>query len=336
MKLRRFTAATMQQALRQVKAALGPDAVILETGEAGGRITVTAAVDAPEAPAAARATTPGDRELVREVRQLLGVVRELLDTRRHDAALADDPEVSRLHRALLEQGVDGVIAAALVRETAGRLGQGTPLAHALAGTLGASGAPATGARVRVFLGPPGDGKTTTVAKLAAQARQAGRRVALVGTDTYRIGALAELETYGRALGVPVAPAADPAALARVLAATRDADLVLVDTAGAAPVAGAALAELSALVEAAGPDAERCLVTSAATAARAAAETWEAFAPLRPAACVLTKCDVAPGGPVLGVLWRRGVPVTHVAAGRRVPDDLEPATPDRLARCLLAA
>jgi flagellar biosynthesis protein FlhF len=337
MRLRRFTAATMQQALRQVKTALGPDAVILETSDAGGQITVTAAVDAADAtPTLRPGGSPGDQELASEVRQLLGVVRALLETRRREATLAEDPEVRRLHRALLLQGVDGVIAAALVRDTAERVERGTPFAHALAGTLAVAGSPAEGARVQLFIGPPGDGKTTTIAKLAAQARRAGRRVALVGTDTYRVGALAELETYGRAMGIPVAAAADPAGLGRALAAAGDADLVLVDTAGAAPAPGAALDELAALADAAGPEATRLVVTSAATAGRAAAETWDAYAPLRPAACVLTKCDLAPGGPVLGVLWRRGVPVIHVAAGRRIPDDLEPATPDRLARCLLAA
>src|SRR5207244_584125 len=79
-----------------------------------------------------------------------------------------------------------------------RLERGTRVDTALAGTLGtAPAAPASS--VRLFFGPPGDGKTTTIAKLAAQARRAGRRVCLVGADTYRIGAAAELERYGQAL-----------------------------------------------------------------------------------------------------------------------------------------
>ena len=76
--------------------------------------------------------------------------------------------------------------------------------------------------------------------------------------------------------------------------------------------------------------------SAATGALAAANTWRAFAALAPDACVLTKADTAPGGPIVAQLWRERVPVSHVAAGRRIPDDLEAATPHRLARCLLAA
>src|SRR6266481_639405 len=255
MTINRYTAATMQQALARVKAALGPEAVILETASAPGEVTVTAAVDRMPAPIGA-----ASGELVGEVRQLLGVVRELVDEhwRRERPGLGR--ELLPLQRALLAQGVDGVIAAALVQATEARLGRGAPV-------------------------------------LAA----AGAR-----------------------------------ALVQALARAADADLVLVDTAGAGPGQGPQLAELAALAEAAGAGAARTLVASAAAGSSAAARTWQAFAPLAPEACVLTKLDLAPGGPMLGLLWRRGVPVSHVAAGRRIPDDLEPATPDRLARCLLAA
>src|SRR2546429_9796800 len=74
MKINRYTGSTMQQALARVKAALGPEAVILETASAPGEVTVTAAVDQMPEPAG-----PASGELVGEVRQLLGVVRELVE-----------------------------------------------------------------------------------------------------------------------------------------------------------------------------------------------------------------------------------------------------------------
>jgi flagellar biosynthesis protein FlhF len=331
----------MQQALRQVKAVLGAEAVILETSEADGVVTVTAAVDGERGgervPAAEPAPTRAvDRELLGEVRELLGAVRDLVGDQWQGRRRRRRPELLRLHQALVAQGVDGVIAAALVRETAERLEREGALDTALARALGRAEAVGAGRRVQVLIGPPGDGKTTTVAKLAAQARRAGRRAALVSADTYRVGAAAELAAYARALGQPVAAVANAEELARVLAGTRDVDLVLVDTAGVGPGQPEALEELRGLVEAAGPEAGRTLVMSAAAGSWAARETWQTFAPLRPDAGVITKLDLAPGGPVLGLCWRRGLPVSHVAAGRRIPDDLEPATPARLARCLLAA
>jgi len=325
MKLRRFTGTTMQHALQQVKAALGSEAVILETAEASGGVVITAAMDAEDAGS-------GEREMTGEVRRLLGIIRELVDEHRQGAG----SELLGLHRLLVAQGVDGVIAAALVRETAERLDRGGPLDAALAAALVAPEQGHDGRRTRLFVGPPGDGKTTTIVKLAAQACAAGRRVALVNADTFRVGASVELDTYGRALGVPVVPATDARALARALDAVRGADLVLIDTPGAGPGLAAELGEVAALVRAAGPETGRTLVASAAAGSWAARETWQAFGPFAPEACVLTKLDLAPGGPMLGVLWRRGVPVSHLAAGRRIPADLETATPDRLVRCLLAA
>src|SRR5438093_1418790 len=311
MKISRYTGTTIGEALGRVKAALGPEAVILETTEAAGLVTVTAAVDHAPLPA-------GDEgELVSEVRGLLAAVRELVDGHGHRDERELAPELRRLQRALLAQGVDGVIAAALVRATAERVTDSVSLDAALAEALGAAAGGSAPARVRLFLGPPGDGKTTTVAKFAARECRLGRRVALVTTDTYRVGAQGELETYGRVLGVPVAAAGDASALARALRTARDADCVLVDTAGAGPGIPAELAELGALVEAAGPGCVRTLVVSGATGGWAAERVWQTFAPLEPGDCVVTKLDAAPGGPVVGMLWRRGVSVSHVAAGRRI-------------------
>src|SRR5438046_2648615 len=244
MKINRYTAATMQQALARVKAALGPEAVILETASAPGEVTVTAAVDQMPEPAG-----PASSELVGEVRQLLGVVRELVEEHWRHERPGLGRELLPLRRALVAQGVDGAIAAALVQATQARLAGGAPLDAALAGALGER-SPGGAKRVRLFMGPPGDGKTTTIAKLAAQERRAGRRVALVGTDTYRVGATAELETYGRALGAPVHAAVGARELVQALACVAEADVVLVDTAGAGPGQGPQLAELAALVEAA--------------------------------------------------------------------------------------
>jgi len=328
MRIRRFTAPGVQAALRQVKAMLGDEAVILETTESGGLVTVTAGMEEED--------VPGQHDLAGEVRELAGLVGQLLHERRADGPDELPPELRALHGTLARQGVDGMIAAALVRETGALLARGRPLDAALASVLAAPVPARPDARVRLFVGPPGDGKTTTIAKLAAHERRAGRRVALVGTDTYRVGATAELDAFGRALGVPVMHAPTPAALVAALTTLLDADRILVDTAGACAGQGDALRELRALVDAAGPDAGRTLVASASTAHPIASQICLAYGVLAPDACILTKLDAAPAGPWLGLLWRQGLGISHLASGRRIPDDLAPATPEWLARCLLAA
>jgi len=243
----------MSQVLRQVKAALGDEAVILDTTEAAGTLTVTAAVDDGEVEAGlAHAGGRADGELLLEVRQLLGVVGELVDEHWRRRVPGLGPDLVRLQRTLIAQGVEGMIAAALVKDTAERLEPGVSLGAALARTLDSLTPSDADTRVRLLMGPAGDGKTTTIVKLAAREQQRGRRVAMIGTDTYRVGANAELETYGRVLGVPVYTAAHPSELERALKAVRDADLVLIDTAGAA--GRAELVELNAMVEAVGPEA----------------------------------------------------------------------------------
>src|SRR2546429_9620469 len=111
----------MQQALARVKAALGPEAVILETASAPGEVTVTAAVDRmPEPPGAASG------ELVGEVRQLLGVVRELVEEHWRHERPGLGRELPPLPRALVAQGVDGGIPAPLVARAPARPAAGPP------------------------------------------------------------------------------------------------------------------------------------------------------------------------------------------------------------------
>lgn len=325
MRIRTFTAPTMTEALRLVKAALGEDAVLLDTQSAADGVTVSAAVDDDPGVLPGLAPT-GDPELLTEVRALMALVREVLEP-------AGDDEARVLVRRLLAQGVERELAAGLVAAARARAAAGETLADALARTLPA--APADGARVQVLLGPPGEGKTTTLVQLAARARLDGRRVCVVGADAVRLGAAAELSAYGRVLDVPVVRAATPDAVAQAVASS-DADVVLVDTPGAAPGQKDELAELAALAGAAGKNARRLLVASATSAAAAVARAWSAFAPLAPHAAVLTRCDAASGAPSVATLWRAGVPIALLAHGRRIPGDLQPATPDRLARCLLTA
>lgn len=317
----------MADAVRDVKAALGPNAVLLETARQDGAVTITAAVDDDD-PAAAS----DDETLRREVRELTTLVRTLVPALVEDAV----SPLRALAQRLAGQGVDGAVAAALVRETAPHLAEGRALDEALAAAWTAPVPSRADARVRLLVGPPGEGKTTVLVQLAARACMEGRRVVLIGADATRIGAGAALSAYGRALDVPVVLAQEPGALVRALAAIGDADRVLVDTAGATASQKDELAELARLAEAAGADAARTLVLGAGAGSTAAARTCQSYAAFGVDDCVVTKLDAAPGAPVLAELWRRRLPVTHLATGPRIPIDLAPATAERLARCLLAA
>ena len=189
-------------------------------------------------------------------------------------------------------------------------------------------------RVVALVGPTGVGKTTTIAKLAGQCRQAGGpRVALVSLDTYRIGAMAQMEIYAELLGAPLHVVRNPAELARALRAEAAADLVLVDSMGRSPQHQEGIAALRTFLREI-PDPEVHLVVSATTKGSDLEEVLRRFRPLRYQHLLITKLDeVWSPGPVLGLALQHDLSISYLATGQEVPDDLEPATPGRLAAFL---
>lgn len=179
--------------------------------------------------------------------------------------------------------------------------------------------------VTALVGPTGVGKTTTIAKLAARAvmRHGASQVALVSTDHYRIGAAAQLEHYGRLLGVRVYPAYDADSLRQVLELLRGCHTVLVDTAGLAGGDPRLAEQLEVLGH--GGDLRACLVLAANAQAPSLDEAVRAYLPLKPHACILTKLDEAPSlGGALSVLIRHRLALDYITDGQRVPEDIATA------------
>jgi flagellar biosynthesis protein FlhF len=186
-----------------------------------------------------------------------------------------------------------------------------------------------------LVGPTGVGKTTTLAKLAAAATHVERkRVAFITVDTYRLGAVEQLETYARLLGVPmsVAYTAEDVRAARDRYA--DYDLVLVDTVGRSPRNTLQIEEMGALLDAARPD-EVHLVLDAGSSYATHECAFLGFQALRPTHLVLSKLDEAPRlDESLMAALEGGLPLSYVTTGQRVPEDLAPAEVADLAGRLL--
>jgi len=181
-----------------------------------------------------------------------------------------------------------------------------------------------------LVGPTGVGKTTTIAKIAARfARRNGPRdIALVTTDTYRIGAREQLYTYGRLIGAPVYEAGSAEALATTLARLADYRLVLVDTAGMSQ-RDRSLAGQLAWIEAI-PCLRPLLVLPANGQASDLDEVVRRFWSVRPEAVVLTKLDETGRlGASLSIAVKHQLPVAFVTDGQRVPEDIHLAEPHRL-------
>lgn len=177
--------------------------------------------------------------------------------------------------------------------------------------------------IYALVGPTGVGKTTTVAKLAARAvvRFGASKVALLTTDSYRIGAHDQLRIYGRILSVPVHAIRDAEELANVLAGLADRHLVLIDTIGMSQ-RDRMVAEQAALLSNNGRVKRLLLVSTTANTATLN-QVVSAYKSSGVHGCILTKTDEAATlAPALDAVIRHALPIHYVTDGQRVPEDLQ--------------
>lgn len=245
--------------------------------------------------------------------------------RSSEAAKADGSQdiVARLSAVGLDRHLATEVAAALPPRA-----RRDPSERSLRDALGSRlGALAAGEEplspVEVFVGPPGVGKTTTIAKIAAQARARNRKpITLVAADGYRVGAVEQLRLYAEILHAPFLIARTAADLDRAVG--QGPRPMLVDTAGRSPADRGIRDLFDAL--SGRPDVRTHLVIAASTSPREALRILERYRDAAPDRIVLTKLDEAEAiGPLVSALRASGLKVSWLGNGQRVPEDLAAAT-----------
>jgi flagellar biosynthesis protein FlhF len=174
-----------------------------------------------------------------------------------------------------------------------------------------------------LVGPTGVGKTTTIAKLAAQfiLKHGARQVALITTDNYRIGAHEQLSTYGKLLDVPVRVATSAEELRSHINSFNDRRLILIDTAGMGQ-RDMRLAEQIKTLQQEDVPIKTYLVMSATTQYKAMNEIINAFKVFEPESSILTKLDeTATQGSTLSAIIEQQLPVSFMTNGQQVPEDI---------------
>lgn len=376
MKIKRYFAMNMREAIRKVREEQGPDAVILSNRRVEGGVEIMAALDYDESLFAARElessradSSPGANPLsgptvppparaparsasskpearvkagpnwagepgIAAVREEISSIRDLLEHQLSGLAWGElgrrKPQRAALLRRLLELDIN----APLAREITAEVGENGPFDAAWRKALAIlahrirvqDDSLLTEGGVVALVGATGVGKTTTVAKLAARfaLRHGAEQVGLVTTDGYRVGAVEQLRTYGRIMGIPVRVTRGQEELRAALEDLYERRLVLIDTAGMSQRDIRLTEQLVELREGA-PSVQTYLVLSATSQRQGLEETVYAFRRVDLEGCIVTKLDEAAGlGSVLSVAIQQQLPVAYVSDGQRVPEDIRPA------------
>lgn len=372
MNVKQYQTASMYEAVQKIKKDLGPDAVILHAKQirqrrfglfpAGAVWEVTAAVDSPASrPVGTRtsglsstafANAPQNgandlRQISATLAELQWEVRKLAKQGQFSTAARFSPNLRSLYFRLQEQEVDDELASELVTAIGDELSpqalQNYDIildcaARRVQGMVRCSGPlrPLPGAARTVFIiGPTGVGKTTTIAKLAADfALFARKKVLLVTIDTYRIAALPQLRTYGEIMGVPLEVAYTPSELQQIVGDNQDKDVILIDTPGRGQRNEKQIADLKAAVHAV-ENKTVYLAVSAATRYKELVDVVDKFGVVGFDSLVITKMDEAViFGPILNLASRCKKPLSYVTTGQNVPEDIEDASASVIADLVL--
>jgi len=176
-----------------------------------------------------------------------------------------------------------------------------------------------------LVGPTGVGKTTSIAKLAARftLRYGSDELALVSTDSFRIGAQEQLKTYGQLLRVPVYIASDEKELSSILKRLDDKRLVLIDTAGMNQ-RDIRMTEQLAMLKNAHRDVKLLAVLSASAQSSAVSEVVDVFNNYGLDGCIVSKLDESTSlGGILSVILEHQLTLHYVTDGQKVPEDIHP-------------
>lgn len=214
----------------------------------------------------------------------------------------------------------------------GRLGEAFSRLLNFAGTLKMR---KNSPRIIALVGPTGVGKTTTTAKLAAMyALNRGNRVALITMDIFRVGAVEQLKTYSRIMSIPLEVASTPKELEKAVEKHSDCDLILIDTAGRSHKDREKLMEMKSFFADSIP-LEVFLCLSATTKDRELEEVINRFSIFQINKIVFTKIDESESfGNMINLLMKGDLQLAYFTTGQRVPEDIEVATPARLAEMIL--
>jgi flagellar biosynthesis protein FlhF len=326
MRLKSYFSGTVEAAVELAHKELGEDALLinarpstLETRSLGA-YEVVFGVPPKVEPVG---PLPGD-SLAKDVAQLRREMERMAQMLRGGAlaAPAKAPADSDLYDTLVANELDPALAQQVA---AGARLEDLFEVDATPGRHGATRA------VVALVGPPGVGKTTTLAKLAARFGLTSRKPAyILSADVYRIAAAEQMRSLAAILGIGFDIVETPVALAQALEEHRGKDWVFIDTPGLAANEMEDGADLARLI-ASHPEIDTHLVLSASMKTSDLARVIDRYAIFQPKKLLFTRLDETDRyGALVSEAARRSLPISFLATGQQIPDDLEPASKELIA------
>ncbi|GAA0461375.1 flagellar biosynthesis protein FlhF [Alkalibacillus silvisoli] len=368
MKVKKYTAPTMPDAMKQVRKELGEAAVILNSKEKNSRgllglfkkksIEVIAAVDPQPIKQSPKTSLQKEKEFkrssfaikdsqpdksVKTDQELLNEIRELKAELNQTEGKKNYPSpLDSIYLKLEKQGISHKLINEMMDDllteyySNGKINDSSHYMKMIKNILYEKLQDATDFKLSehiktVYLfGPTGVGKTTTVAKLAAdQAINQGKNVGLITLDTYRIAAVEQLKTYAKILGLPVEVAYNKDDFERAREKFSDQDLILVDTAGRNFKKDEYINQMKQFVNFTEEDALFC-VLSLTTKEQDLKEIYSRFHDLSVNNVILTKIDeTSQYGPIINLWDQYQFKIAYLTTGQDVPNDIERPTSKRL-------
>ncbi len=356
MRVRKFISSSYARALDTVKHELGEDALIISSrcikpARPGmpGEVEITAAIDyAPVqnweniGNGKSNASDPDPNFWNNDSLDLPSLVMSLASQSERAHLLGLDKSQFGIFQQMTQSGVDEKLAGKIIEKAGNSCAKDSnkrdqDITKLLTRVMDCAGPVqlTEGSQKRVALvGPTGAGKTTTIAKLAADfSLRQKKKVALISLDTYRMGAFDQLKIYGDIMQIPTELAADKYEFQSSIKKHQDKDLILIDTMGRSHQDAGYAAELKEIFETVGK-VETHLVASISSQEKILNAVHKQLAPLGLDRALFTKLDEGLNfGSLLNFSLRTRLPFSYFTSGQRVPEDIEIANQKKVIRLI---
>ena len=347
MQVRKYRGTTIRETISKVKNSLGPEAMIISTkrlkDDCKNNLFEVSAVPSQNS------TYSKNPDLFGEVKSELISIKQMVSIMNNSGGMMErlvmNPVILNLYAKLVRNGVNDSYAR-IILERAGVLQEpvhesniGKKTIKEIMRSIEVKDLFDTNDKNRIiaaFVGTTGVGKTTTIAKLAAQLMLKDRKkVGLVSIDSYRIGAMEQLKTYADILGALYFPVFNRKDLISAIKKTADRDVVLIDTAGQSQYDMNKIEELKKIMTG-DLGISSHLLLSVSTSESEMNKIAVNFSALQFQSYVFTKVDEAEScGSVINQIMKFRLPISYITTGQNVPDDIERADKRNILRLLLS-